>query len=162
MDDNKNLPAALPERENALSEVIANVLGPVMESMAKMMRQNTEAIERLAASQKVQNDRMEALEKQIRLNTLVTAKQVRYLNDAIRDRARELLDKRALGEDKAAIRKLGNAIRKSVLARYGIAALHEIPKHEYSVAMSQIKMWMDNLQLLDVVREARARTETEE
>lgn len=152
----------VPMYEQALPLVIQQVLGPVMESIAKLMQQNTEAIEQLAASQKVQSERMEALEKQIRLNTLVTPQQVRYLNDAIRAKARELLDKRELSDDKTAIRKLGNSIRKSVLSRYGVAALYEIPKHEYSVAMNQIKMWMDALQVRDVVKEARARlAETE-
>ena len=46
---------------------------------------NAQALEQLAGAQKVQNDRLEALEKQIRLNTLVTPQQVRYMNDAIRN-----------------------------------------------------------------------------
>ena len=51
--------------------------------------------------------------------------------------------------------KLGNAIRKDVLARYGIAGLREIPRHEYQVAMNQIGMWSNALTLRDIAREAR-------
>ena len=80
-----------PEQQAALGAIIQQLMTPVIEAMAGMMRRNSEALERLAAAQKVQSDRMEALEKQIRLNTLVTAQQVRFLNATIRERARELL-----------------------------------------------------------------------
>ena len=97
----------------------------------------------------------EALEKQIRLQTPITAKQAQFLNDAIRAKARELLDKRGLADNKKAVTRLGNCIRKDVLARYGIAGLREIPRHEYQVAMSQISMWSNALTLRDIAREAR-------
>lgn len=148
------------EQAAALSGVIKQIMGPVIEAMAKMLEHNTQALDQLAATQTVQNDRLEALERQIRLNTPVTPQQVRYFNDAIKARARDLLFKREI-EDVKAVRRLGNAIRKSVLARYGVGALHEIPKHEYSVAMSQIGMWSDALQVRDVVREVRERHENE-
>ncbi|MDD3881916.1 MAG: hypothetical protein PHI27_06655 [Eubacteriales bacterium] len=138
-----------------VADVVKQVLTPILGALGEMLKHNTQALDQLAATQSVQNDRMEALEKQIRLNTPVSQGQVRYLNDAIKKRARELLYKREI-EDAKAVRKLGNAIRKSVLARYGIASLHEIPKHEYTVAMSQIGMWNDALCVLDVAREYRA------
>lgn len=150
------LPAALSP--DALGAVIAEMMSPVMQTIVKMLEHNTEAMDRLSATQTIQNDRMEALERQIRLQTPVTSKQVSYLNDAIRARARELLDKRGI-EDGKATTKLGNAIRKAVLARYGIASLREIPKHEYGVAMSLIGMWSDSLTVRDVVKEARERAE---
>lgn len=50
-------------------------------------------------------------------------------------------------------------IRKAVLARYGIGNLREIPRHEYSVAMSQISLWNDVLAVRDVVKDARERME---
>lgn len=150
-----------PEQAQALPAIIQQMMGPIVETMSKLLEHNAQAVEQLAGAQKVQNDRLEALEKQIRLNTLVTPQQVRYMNDAIRARARELLFKREI-EDMRAVKKLGNAIRKSVLARYGVSALHEIPKHEYAVAMSQIGMWSDALLVRDCVREARARYEAEQ
>lgn len=154
MDENNALSTLTPEQIQVIPMVIQQVLGPVMAQMSTLLKNNTEALNQLAAAQQVQSDRMEALERQIRLNTLVTPQQVRYVNDAIRARARELLDKRAIENDKAA-RKLGNAIRKSVLSRYGVAALHEIPKHEYSVAMNHVGTWNDMLCVRDVVKEAR-------
>ena len=83
-----------------------------------------------------------------------------YLNDAIRQRARLLLDKKGI-EDKKAITKLGNMIRKSVLSRHGIGNIREIPKHEYSVDMSYIGTWNDVLAVHDVVKDAKIRAEKE-
>ena len=91
----------------------------------------------------------------------VTGKQVSYLNDAIRAKARELLDKRGVDNAKA-ITKLGNQIRKAVLSRYGIGCLREIPKHEYNVAMQQIGMWSDVLTVRDVVKWAEEVSKTNE
>ncbi|MBR3741442.1 MAG: ORF6C domain-containing protein [Clostridia bacterium] len=142
-----------------VSAAITEIMRPVIQSMGKLLQQNAEALERLAASQAVQNNRLEALEKQIRLQTPVTAKQAQYMNDAIRTKARELLDKRELSGDKWAVTKLGNVIRKDVLARYGVAGLREIPRHEYQVAMNQIGMWSNALVIRDVAREARERNE---
>ena len=142
------------------SAIITEVMRPFMQAMGKMLEKNVEAIERLSTAQTIQNDRLEALEKQIRLQTPITAKQAQFLNDAIRSKARELLDKRGLADDKKAVTKLGNAIRKDVLARYGIAGLREIPRHEYNVAMNQIDMWSKALTIMDIVREARNREDT--
>jgi len=155
MTEERTLSTLTPEQAEIIPAVIQQVLGPVMAQMTELLRNNTEALSQLASAQHVQADRMEALERQIRLNTLVTPQQVRYINDGIRARARELLDKRGVDNDKA-MRKLGNAIRKSVLARYGVAALHEIPKHEYSVAMNHVATWNDILCVRDVVKEARS------
>lgn len=141
-----------------LSILVQEMMGPLVEAMGKLLERNNQALQQLAATQAVQNDRLEALEKQIRLNTPVTPQMVRYMNDAIKARARELLQKREI-EDAMAIRKLGNHIRKGVLSRYGVSALAEIPRHEYSVAMGQIGMWNDAMKVFDVVKEARNRAE---
>ncbi len=150
----------IPEEQavSMIPQMIQQMMGPIVETMTKLLEHNAQALEQLAGTQKVQNDRLEALEKQIRLNTPVTAQQVKYLNEAIKAHGRELLAKRNI-EDAAAVKKLGNAIRKSVLARYGIGSMREIPKHEYPVAMNQIGMWNDVLTVLDCVREARKRVE---
>ena len=140
----------------ALGNMIREILSPMLEAMTHFMRNNTEALDRIAATQKIQADRMEALEKQIRLNTPITKQQEKYLSDAIKAKARELLFKRGIEDDKAT-RKLGVSIRKSVLARYGITSMREIPKHEYSVAMSQISMWNDMMCVRDAAKEARER-----
>ena len=110
------------------------------------------------SAQTVQNERMAALEKQIRLQTPVTNKQVAYLNDAIRARARVLLNEESVRDGRATT-KLGNAIRKAVLMRYGISSLREVPRHEYNVALNQIGLWNDALTVWDVGKEAKDRAE---
>jgi hypothetical protein len=104
---------------------------------------------------------MEALEKQVRLQTPVTRTQVKYLNDAAREKARDLIAKkdRDAAEDRKAVTKLSGMIRKSVLARYGIGNLQELPKCEYNVAMSQIETWNSAMIVYDMVKEARERKE---
>ena len=145
---------------NSLGQIVAEIISPVMKTIGKLLENNTAALEQLSSAQSVQNDRLEALEKQIRLQTLVTSKQVYYLNDAIRMRARELLDKRSVSDNKA-ITKLGNLIRKSVLARYGVSSLRDVPKHEYNVALSQIGMWNDILSVRTVAAQFRNNVEME-
>ena len=142
------------EQAQTLPALIEQMIAPLMETMAKMIAHNTEALNQVARTQQVQADRMEALEKQIRLNTPVTPQQVKYLGEEIKNRARELLAKYDV-EDAKAVRKLGSAIRKAVLTRYGIGRLAELPKCEYTVAMSQIQMWNEMLRVRDCVREAR-------
>lgn len=161
MNENNNLPALSQEQAQMIPVLIQHMMGPLIEAMGQMLKNNTDALNQLAATQQIQADRMEALEKQIRLNTLVTPQQVKYINEAIRARARELLDKRGV-DDRKAVTKLGNALRKSLLARYGVGALHEIPKHEYSVAMILVGMWNDMLAVRDIVKEFRERCTKEE
>ena len=142
------------EQAQTLPALIEQMIAPLMETMAKMIAHNTEALNQVARTQQVQADRMEALEKQIRLNTPVTPQQAKYLGEEIKNRARELLAKYDV-EDAKAVRKLGSAIRKAVLTRYGIGSLAELPNCEYTVAMSQIQMWNEMLRVRDCVREAR-------
>ena len=155
-----NALAALDSKQvQALAVVVQQVLSPVIEGMVRFMKNNTEALDRLAATQKVQSDRMEAMEKQIRLNTLVTPQQVRYFNEAIKKRARELLLKWECADDAKAVKTLSGMIRRAVLLRYGVSALHEVPKHEYPVVISQVQTWNDALCVRDVVKEVRERAE---
>lgn len=141
-----------------IADVIRGMMEPVMNSIAKLLKNNTEAMEQIAASQQAMSNRITDLEKQMRLQTPMTSKQVQYLNDAIRDRARELLDKRGYADDKKAVTKLGNAIRKSVLSRYGVGSLRDIPRHEYQVALNQIGMWNVIITIRDVEKEAHKRS----
>lgn len=158
--EQSNVPAELEGDVSAL--LVANVLNqlmrPVMESIGKLLKNNTEAMEQIAESQDVIRNRMEALEKQVRLQTPVTDRQAKYLADAARDKARELLDKRKVN-DRKAITKLAGCIKKSVLARYGIGSLRETPRCEYNVAMNMIETWNVALTVFDIVREARERSE---
>lgn len=147
------------ENVQLISAMVQEMMRPVMESIGQLLKHNTDAMEQIAASQKLTSDRIEALEKQVRLNTPMSAQQVKYLNDAIREKARDLLDKKDLSCDKKAVTKLSGLIRKDVLSRYGVGGLRDIPKHEYNVAMGQIGMWSNVLAVKDVVRDAQKRAE---
>ena len=144
--------------ELLVSNVIDRLMRPLLESIGTLLKNNTEAMEQIATSQDVIRNRMEALEKQVRLQTPVTDRQARYIADAARDKARELLNKKGV-DDKKAITKLAGAIKKAIMARYGIGSLREIPRCEYTVAMSQIETWNNALTVLEIVKEARARAE---
>ncbi|MBQ8507191.1 MAG: hypothetical protein IJ466_07180 [Clostridia bacterium] len=154
-------PALHAEQTALIAEMIREMLAPVVSSIAKALDNNTQAMEQLAAAQLIQNDRLEALEKQVRLNTPISPQQVRYLNNAIREKARRLLYERKI-EDGKATTKLAGCIRKGLLAQYGMAAIQEIPRHEYKVALGWIETWMNALSVLDVVKEARKRREEED
>ena len=136
--------------------VVEQIMRPMLESMGAMMQRMSEAVEHIATAQDVMRNRLEALEMDNRLNTPVTDTQARYLADAARKKAAEILLKKDV-RDKKAITKLSRLIKKAVLRRYGKGSLREIPRCEYTVAMSQIEGWNSALDVLDIVREARER-----
>lgn len=161
MDENKALAVLSPEQAEMIPAIIQQMMGPLVEAMGRMLENNTNALNQLASAQQIQADRLEALEKQIRLNTPVTRQQARYISTAMKEHALELLDKSSISDDKAT-RKLVSNIRKDVLSDYGVTVLEEIPKHEYSVAMHRIKTWNNMRMVRDVIREARKREEAAE
>ncbi len=130
----------------------------VVKALVRKLDVLADGLMQLSVSQTATNDRMEAMEKQMRLHTPVTPKQVRCFNDVIRATARELLIKRGAEGDRKATTLLCNTIRKAVLMRYGVAALHEIPRHEYPVVIVQIETWNDALCVRDVLKRARGDT----
>lgn len=146
------------EQAQALSVVIEKVMGPLFAGLAQVLQTNTEALTQLSNAQQVQNDRLAALEREVRMNTLVTQKQVQYFNTAIRDRARELLAKNCpdYTDSPKLAKMLTTAIRKNVLMRYGVGALHEIQRHEYEVVISQINTWNAAATIMEVRKAARA------
>ena len=77
----------------------------------------------------------------VRYNTPMTQQQAKCLNAAIRTRARELLAERKAENEAVAVRRLGNAIRRAVLTRYGAGLFTEIPKDQYPVALTQVQTW---------------------
>lgn len=157
MEQNTAL-AAQNNQMHELPAIIEQMMTPIMQTMTKMLEQTNTALAQLASAQQIQNDRMEALERQIRLNTLVTRQQAQYLKAAVKERVLELLEKAAVTDAKA-ITKLSRIIKKDVLAFYGITAVEEIPKHEYNVAMNNIQTWNNMRAVREVVKEARLREE---
>ena len=101
-------------------------MGEIMRGMADMLRAT--------------NERMAALEREVRLLTKVTPAQANAIHEAIRSRAAEICAQyRAEGCEKAA----ANAIRRAVRLTTGISSVRDLPRCEYSVAMEQVRMWDD-------------------
>ena len=148
-----------PQTVEIVSAVVRDIMGPLMESIGKMLQHNTEAMEQIAAAQQLTSQRISDLEARVRLQTPMSKSQEKYIQAAIRARARELLDGRGYADDRKAVTKLAGAIRRSVLSRWGISSLREAPAYDYETALGQIGMWNDMLALRDVTKEARRRAE---
>ena len=144
------------EQLNVVAAVVTNVIAPVFQSLADMVNQNAQALERFAALQAQQNARMEQLERQMRLNTPVTSQQVRYINNAIREKATTLLNDKNVS-DPAATKKLANVIRKALLVHYGVSATNELPKCEYSVVMDWVDRWFAPAKIRAIAQEVQER-----
>lgn len=142
----------------ALAPVVEQMMRPFMEHMVKLVAANTEALEQIAGQSAVLADRLEALEKEVRLGRKVTGTQKRYINDAMNDRAKEVLDPYGI-TDRKAVQGVARMIRKSVLSRLGIASAAEIPSFEYSVVMDQIASWNDRLKVYGFANEYRRKEE---
>lgn len=127
--------ALSPETVEVVSVVVRDIMAPLMESIGKMLKHNTEAMEQIAAAQTLTSQRIADLEKRVRLQTPMTRTQEKYIGDAIRARARELLDTKGYADDKKAVTKLSGAIRKSVLTRWGVSSLREAPAYDYETAL---------------------------
>lgn len=140
------------------ARVIHAVRGYLMLNNKQIAAKLDEVLSLHGAAMKELTDRMERLEKQLRLHAPMTPKQVRYLNAAIRQAAAALLMKRSAGGNRKAMTLLCNRIRKAVLVRYGVGALYEIPRHEYPVALSQIETWDDAFGVREVIRRAAETT----
>lgn len=151
--------ALSPQTVEVVSVVVRDIMAPLMESIGKMLQHNTEAMEQIATAQTLTSQRIADLEKRVRLQTPMTKTQEKYISDAIRARARELLDAKGYADDKKAVTKLSGAIRKSVLTRWGVSSLREAPAYDYETALKQIGMWSDFMAIRDVTKEARKRAE---
>lgn len=136
---------------NAVGEMIHGMMMPIIEPLCMMLKQNTEALERISATLNLQGKQIEALEKQVRMNTPVTSVQARYLNNAIKEKASLVLEKYGR-EDKTARDALARKIRKDILIRSGIASMRELPKCEYDVALKQIETWNNAITIRDIIR----------
>lgn len=150
-------PAAAGNAE--IAAALREIVGPVMSQIGEILRKNNEAMERLAAQQSVMTARISELERQVRLKTPLSKAQEKCVNDAIRARAREIMEAKGYGADRKAVTRVAGMIRKSVLARYGAGSLREAPAYDYETCMEQARRWNDLIQIRDAVREARARAD---
>ena len=143
----------IPVSGNEISQVIQSIVIPVMEPLCKLVQQNTEALERITATLNLQGKQIEALEKQVRMNTPVSSVQARHLNSSIRDKAKEVLDRYGRN-DKKSIDAVSRSIRKDILIRAGIANVRELPRCEYDVAIRQVQMWNNAVVIREIMRKA--------
>lgn len=142
-----------------LAVVVQQMIAPVMEQIGAILERTNQAMERIAATQQMMSTRISDLEKQVRLKTPLSKSQEKCVNDAIRARARELLDAKGCAGDRRAVTKLAGAIRRSVLARNGYGSLREYPAYDYETALKQIAIWNDLLTIRDIAKEAKERAE---
>lgn len=87
-----------------------------------------------------QQRRLDALEKDNAMRITVNHQQAKALQAAIRERASALCAKYSLDE-KAHGAAFRSAIKKAVLAEYGIRDLHDIPLGCFPAARDQIAAW---------------------
>lgn len=154
-----NAPVMTDEQMRFVSVMMQQMLAPVMENMGKILERNNQAMERIAATQQMMTARISDLEKQVRLKTPLSRAQENYVNNAVRARARELLESRGYDDDKKAVTKLGGMIRKSILERYGVTSLREAPAYDYETALDQVKFWNNPSLVREVAKEAQKREE---
>lgn len=132
-----------------------NPAPPAGEQVQQMMQavvQMARGINDLALMLRTTNERMDALEKEMRRLTKVTPAQAKAINDAIKSRAAALCDTHhAEGCDRA----VSAAIRKSLKLGCGISNIRELPRSDYTLAMQRIEMWDDYRLIRDIRNKAR-------
>lgn len=145
---------SMPQTEDKQMQAITEMIKPFFAMMTDIVTRNTEALEKLAAQQKIQSDRLEALERANRLNTPVTPAQVKYIKQTMRDRARELLSAKGCTGN-SGTNKVIRAIRTKLLIQFGVGTVNEIPRCEYNAAIDHIGMWNDRMLIMEVARNER-------
>jgi len=152
-------PMMTEEQMQFVSAIMQQMMAPVMENMVKMLERNNQAMERIAATQQMMTTRISDLEKQVRLKTPLSRAQENYVNNAVRARARELLESKGHADDKKAVTKLGGMIRKSILERYGVTSLREAPAYDYETMLDHVNYWNTPALVREVAKEAQKREE---
>ena len=98
------------------------------------------------------NERMAALEMEVKRLTKVTPAQANDINDRMRKRAMELCRQhRIQGSEKA----VTAAIRKDVKRLMGIGTARELPRGDYQETLKLIEGWDDFDVILRLKKEAR-------
>lgn len=124
------MPDMLPtHRENTLPEISEET------DKATMVR----ALKECALWMQECGRKMEALQKEFRINTPLTRQMELNLTRKIRQKARELSARYAEGDAKAP-QRIAREIRKALYEKYAVRDLRSIPKIEYEIAMERVDM----------------------
>lgn len=116
------------------------------------MSQVMDALTGMAMLLRNTNERMAALEQEVKKLTKVTPAQANDVNDKMRKRAMELCRQhRIIGSEKA----VTGAIRKDVKRLMGIGTARELPRGDYQATLSLIENWDDFDVILRLKKEAR-------
>lgn len=123
-----------------------------IQEMANSMMQTISAlgdVRDIANLLRITNERIKALEDEVKRLTKVTPAQASALNRLIREHAALICEKhRATGCEKM----IGTAIRKAIKNTCGISSIRELPRCDYSVAIRQVEIWDDYRQVLEIKR----------
>lgn len=120
---------------------------PLPTGIEGAMGQMALLMQSMADTIRAMNDRVTALEKELRHLTPVTSSQAEAIGKAIRDRAAELAEHAGLAARPGAVREIGNLIRKDLRLASGIRSVKELPRVEYLVALERIGYWDDYRQM---------------
>jgi len=99
-----------------------------------------QALSGLADMMRSTNERMGALEQQVRLLTKVTPMQAGEINGAVRARAADLCSAHKMAGKEQAV---AAAIRRVLRLSYGVQSVRDLPRCEYQVALQQAQIWDD-------------------
>ena len=138
------------------AERIWNACFPVPMETAVILQQNTEQLGaylvQMAQMMLRMQNRLDELEEKQKAVT-VDHGEVKIIQQLIRMRADEYCEKYQLADPKDAA-KIRGAIKKSILARYGIKDLHDVPAIARQAVEAQIGRWAD-IRMVYRIRENR-------
>ena len=127
------------------AEKVWNACFPVPMETAVILQQNTEQLGaylvQMAQMMLRMQNRLDELEEKQKAVT-VDHGEVKIIQQLIRMRADEYCEKYQLTDPKDA-GKIRGAIKKSILARYGIKDLHDVPAIARQAVEAQIGRWAD-------------------
>lgn len=127
--DEDHTTITMAEASRMIAQVNENnrVIADAMRDVANMVRAT--------------NDRMTALEKEVRLLTKVTGTQASKISADIRERAAALRVVRKLPPE--ADKLIAAAIRRDIKLSTGVEAMKDIPRCEYPVIIRRVTLWDD-------------------
>lgn len=136
-------------RMEPLAQHEIEIVMAMSEQMKSMMPAMAEQMKNLAVMMRGINERMGALEREVRRLTKVTPSQANTLNAAIRSRAANVCRMHHCeGSERAA----AAAIRMSVRATLGVTSMRDVPRDDFKVGMRAIELW-DDYQVMRRIRE---------